>query len=357
MNIIIRTDASILIGTGHVMRSMTLAKQFERHGARVTFVCRKSEGNSISYLQSQGMKVITLPSIEQKSYDVQWELDAEGTIEIISKMNSEIDLIIVDHYGLDNRWEGMLRRFTRFIMVIDDLADRLHDCDLLLDQNYYVNMNERYSNLIPNHCIQMLGPDYVLLRDEFLKAANEPRNRTGKVSNILVFFGGTDPTNETIKTLKAISELNTLGIEINVIVGETNPKRYEIEQLCKEMSNTNFYCQVNNMAEMMRKADLAIGAGGATTWERCFLELPSLTIITASNQIEVTNTVEKMGGTICLGISKEVKKEGIQGSLSSLIKSPQKLIEMSIKCREIVNPLRGGTFSIVDKIRKVLVVS
>jgi len=339
MNIVIRTDASIGIGTGHVMRCLTLAKQLKRHGTEVTFVCREFEGNSISYLLGQKMNVVKLPIIGSVSQDEQWRLDAEGTISVIKEMDYEVDLIIVDHYGLDRRWESMLRSFTRRIMIIDDLADRPHDCDLLLDQNYYLNMNERYKSLVPEYCVQMVGPDYVLLRDEFLQIAVEPRERTGEINNILVFFGGTDPTGETIKTLEAIGEIDIHGVEINVVVGLSNPKRYEIAQMCDKMPKTNFHCQVNNMAELMRQADLAIGAGGSTTWERCLLGLPSLTVVLAENQFELTRTMAKQGSTIFLGESTILTKQCFQKAIMKSIQNPDRMKTISEKCMNIINPL------------------
>lgn len=334
MNIVIRTDASVEIGTGHVMRCLTLAKQLKRHGAEVTFVCCEFEGNSISYLQGEGMGVAVLPSIED---NFQWQLDAEETIVVIKEMNIEVDLVIVDHYGLDSSWESRLRRFTKKIMVIDDLADRPHDCDLLLDQNYYLNMNERYGKLVPEHCIQMLGPDYVLLRDEFMQAVKRPRERKGEINSILVFFGGTDPTGETIKTLKAIRDINIPEMKINVVVGAANPKRYETERLCSEMQNVNFYCQVSNMAELMWEADLAIGAGGATTWERCYLGLPSLTVVLAGNQLEVTKTIANQGATIYLGEGPDLTVESYQRAIMNSIQNPDSLKTMTDKCIEIID--------------------
>lgn len=334
MNIVIRTDASITIGTGHVMRCLTLAKQLKRHGVQVTFVCRNLEGNSISYLQSQGLCVATLPSDET---NLHWKLDAEDTIAAIKEMDNEVDLIIVDHYGLDRRWETELRNYAKRIMAIDDLADRLHNCDLLLDQNYYLDMKERYKGLVPNHCVQMLGPNYVLLRDEFLQITNKPRERTGEINNILVFFGGTDPTGETIKTLKAIRELDILQIEINVVVGASNPRCHEIELMCEGMVNTNFYCQVSNMAELMWKADLAIGAGGSTTWERCLVGLPSLTVVLAGNQLELTRTMANQGATIYLGESSELTKKSFHEAIEEIIQNPNYLQTMTEKCGKIID--------------------
>lgn len=350
MNIVIRTDASIEIGTGHVMRCLTLAKQLKRHGAEVTFVCRDFEGNSISYLQGQGIDTAILSIAEN---DVLWKTDAEKTISIIKEMNSAVDLIIVDHYGLDSCWESELRSYTRDIMVIDDLADRAHDCDLLLDQNYYLDMNERYSGLIPNHCGLMLGPDYILLRDEFLLAANEPRERTGEINNILVFFGGTDPTGETIRALEAIKELNITEIEINVVVGASNPKCREIELMCEGMLNTKFYCQVSNMAELMLKADLAIGAGGTTTWERCFLGLPTIVIITVDNQREVTNAVAKQGAIHCLGESFSVSKREIGQAIFYMLSNLDELDNINLCCQSLLDKEQIELYPVMKKILKL----
>lgn len=352
MNIVIRTDASIEIGTGHVMRCLTLAKQLKRHGGKVTFISRSLEGNSISYLLDQGMLVNILPSIGENESDMHWmkknwEKDAKETGAIIKEMDNGVDLIIVDHYGLGSGWESTLRGFTKYIMAIDDLADRLHDCDLLLDQNYYLNAEERYAVLVPGHCVQMLGPNYVLLREEFLQAVNEPRVRTGEINNILVFFGGTDPTGETIKTLEAFQELTIPEIEINVVVGESNPKRYEIEQMCKGMSNVKFYCQVSNMADLMWKADLAIGAGGSTTWERCLLGLPTIVVIIADNQREVTQAVAKHGSVIYLGEHFDVDKKQIQQCILNSLEDIAECIDISKLCLKLVDSRVVQTYPVL----------
>jgi UDP-2,4-diacetamido-2,4,6-trideoxy-beta-L-altropyranose hydrolase len=283
-----------------------------------------------------------------------WERDAKETSAIIKEMENGVDLIIVDHYGLGSCWESTLRGLTKYIMVIDDLADRPHDCDLLLDQNYYINADERYADLVANQCVQMLGPNYVLLREEFLQAANEPRVRTGEINNILVFFGGTDSTGETIKTLELIKKLGLHEIEFNVVIGGSNPKQYEIEQMCKGIQQTNFYCQVHNMAELMWKADLAIGAGGATTWERCLLGLPSLTIVLAENQREVTETLANKGATIYLGNNVELTKEYFQKAIIESIQNPVSMKKMSRNCAEIINVKMIEKYPVTNNIMELL---
>ena len=358
MNVVIRTDASIEIGTGHVMRCLTLAKQLKRHGAEVTFVCRDFEGNSISYIREQGISVCSLPSIDVSASDINWtkenwKLDAEKTVSVIKELDVEVDLLIVDHYGLDSRWESSVRNATKNIMVIDDLANRMHDCDLLLDQNYYLNMEGRYQGLLPVHCVQMLGPNYILLRDEFVQVASKPRVRTGKIKNILVFFGGTDPTGETIKTLKAIKELDIPEIRFNIVVGATNPRQQEIEQLCNEMSNANYYYHISNMAELMWEADLAIGAGGATTWERCIMGLPALVVVVADNQKVAAKALARQGILICLGDYIQVNSNDIKQKVLYLLKNPNILEEISTSCKKIMDPTRINLYATVDRVYKL----
>lgn len=307
------------------MRCLTLAKQLRSHGIETTFICRNFKGNSILFLKSQGVKVIVLPFPNNTNNDLQWvrqnwEIDATETISLIKDFNNSIDLIIVDHYALDIQWERKLRPCTGRIMVIDDLADRQHDCDLLLDQNYYLNMEGRYNDLVPRNCKRLLGPNYALLREEFYQAAEKPRVRSGKIDRILLFFGGTDPTGETVKVLEAIRELSISNLQVDVVVGSANPRKNQIEKKCSEIPNVTYYCQVDNMAELMMKADLSIGAGGSTTLERCFLGLPTATVVTAKNQLETTHALSDKGVILYWGLSSQLTSNDYKNRLKGLLK-------------------------------------
>lgn len=331
------------------MRCLTLAKQLKRFGANVVFVCRDLKGNSIKYLQSEGFEVFTTSSINfnDASLDLikdNWRKDVEETIMLTK--NIEIDCVVVDHYSLDRRWEEKMRNAANKILVIDDLANREHDCDYLLDQNYYPNMSSRYIDLVPEDCVLMLGPDYVLLRDEFIEAAKISRERTGEVENLLIFFGGTDPTGETLKTLKSIRRMDSLFKNIDVVVGNTNPDKYEIEMLCNVVNNTYFHCQINNMAELMMKADLSIGAGGSTTWERCLLGLPSIVIITAENQRELTDALNSK--KVLMKCSSNCFE--IDQKVSMLINNHKLIIEMSKQSSEIISIHKAKSYPVAKKI-------
>lgn len=140
----------------------------------------------------------------------------------------------------------------------------------------------------------IIGAALCIVKARISGSAKNLRQRDGTVRRILVFFGGADPSNETAKALHAIQLLNRPDIAVDVVIGSANPHRAEIEVLCAELPNTLFYCQVSNMAELMARADLAIGAGGSTSWERCCLGLPSIIIAVAQNQIQSVKTLSNL---------------------------------------------------------------
>ncbi len=359
MCVVIRTDASIELGTGHVMRCLTLAKQLERHGANVTFICRALEGNSTAYLISQGMNVLQLPIPKTELSHVQWmkehnSIDAAETIELIQALDTEVGLLIVDHYALDERFERALRPFTKKILVIDDLGNRRHDTDILLDQNTYFNMENRYYGLVPEHCTLLLGPNYLLLRDEFIEAVSFGRRIREEVNNLFVFFGGTDPSGETVKTLQALKELDLSDVEIDVVVGAMNPRRVEIEHLCAELTNVTYHCQISHMAQLMMKADIAIGAGGATTWERCFLGLPTLAIVIADNQLAATKYLHDREVIYYIGESERTSKESIIRALESMLADREKLKRLSTNSLNIINAEKIKESSVLQVVLQVL---
>jgi UDP-2,4-diacetamido-2,4,6-trideoxy-beta-L-altropyranose hydrolase len=334
MKIVIRLDSSITIGSGHLMRCLTLVDQLRDHGSTVYFVCRDLPGNFCSLVRNKGYDVRELV-VDSETVD--WQRDARQT-EMLLEEIQPIDWLIVDHYGLDIRWEQFMRQTVKKIMVIDDLANRVHDCDILLDQNLYSNMEDRYSKLVPKECICLLGPQYALLRSEFLKIGKDIRKHDGDIRRILIFFGGSDPSNETGKALEALFLLKKACIEADVIVGFANPHKDKIKTVCQKENNIRYHCQVDNMARLMLNADLAIGAGGTTAWERCYLGLPTITVIIAENQIELTENLAKNGAIFNLGWYENVSQIDIAKAIQYLIDNKNEVKTMSristnIMCR------------------------
>lgn len=328
---VIRADASTSIGSGHVMRCLTLAHRLKKEkNAKVVFVMRVLPGNLIGVVEKQGFEVLKLLPANQKYslrgyglwLTVPMEVDAQQTIEVLQHYLQEhgcevVDRLIVDSYALDEQWELMLRPYCREIMVIDDLANRKHDCDILLDQNFYLNKDVRYAGLVPEHCKMLLGPEHALLREEFYEAKKHLRKRDGNIKNILVFYGGSDLTNETEKAIKALVQLHDEGYSFtaDIITGVSNSRREKIEKICSKYHFFHYYCQVSNMAEFMNKADLMLGAGGSTTWERLYMELPDLVTAVAENQIQGCRDCSQAGIIEYLGINEDVRVDTILEAL------------------------------------------
>jgi UDP-2,4-diacetamido-2,4,6-trideoxy-beta-L-altropyranose hydrolase len=342
-----RTDSSLTIGTGHLYRCLTLADALRRRGASASFVCRELPGNLIPHVEGLDFPVLRLAPRNASGYPgsperpalpgkgIAWEIDARDTIHEFAGA-PRVDWLIVDHYGLDRRWEGEMRPFAERIMVIDDLADRPHDCDLLLDQNLHEFPDRRYEGLVPGHCRKIFGPRNALLRPEFIEAGKTSRGRDGVVRRILVFFGGTDRTNETSKALEALRRLGRQDIAVDVVAGGANPHRDQVRRLCLSMGNAGFHLQVGNMAELMAKADLAIGAPGTATWERCYLGLPAVTLVLAENQHSNAVQVSRAGATVNLGWHSEVDADRLAAAVGRLLDDPEKLKEMGSRGIELM---------------------
>ena len=347
MNVLIRVDSSTEIGSGHVMRCLTLARKLRNMGAEVTFVCSELQGNLIKLITKEFMVLsLIIPDAVQKVgsdedffqswLDLGWELDVEYIKNYLKADQNKLDWLIVDHYGIDRRWECSLRPFFKKIMVIDDLANRRHYCDVLLDQNFYSNPQARYEGLVPRSCMLYLGPQYALLRPEFEVERRQFKKQNGFVKKIMVFFGGSDPTNETCKALKALATFNAKDIEIDVVVGDQNKNKRKIKDLCRGNPNMNYFCQVDKMAELMVEADLAIGAGGTTTWERLYMGLPTLTIVVAENQKDTINDLANYGAIWNLGWYEDVSEEKLVSAIKYIFDNPQFLKELEDKSLTLI---------------------
>lgn len=288
-----RVDASSKIGTGHFMRSLTLADALKQRGVQIRFVSRHLPEHLCHMLVDKGHQFVLLDSIQNvvlldELAHAQWlgVSQAQDATDSIQALSDRVwDWLIVDHYALDSRWETMLRQTAKQIMVIDDLADRQHDCDVLLDQNFYADMQTRYISKVPESCQLLTGPRYALLRDEFRQLREDIKPCNGPVKRILIFFGGVDADNYTGHAVEALTEIEVSGLQVDVVIGSQHPCRVQIQEACAQHG---FIChvQTDKMAELMAAADLAIGAGGSATWERCCLGLPALSICVAANQLK-----------------------------------------------------------------------
>ncbi|RTE07935.1 UDP-2,4-diacetamido-2,4,6-trideoxy-beta-L-altropyranose hydrolase [Paenibacillus whitsoniae] len=344
MHVFVRVDGSTAIGTGHIMRCVLLAEMLVQAGASVSFIMRMGRGHLGDWVAQKGFQVFMLG----EEVFTQSE-DADKVIDIISEIGSD-GWMIVDHYGLDEQWEQRIGPYVKHIAVIDDLADRRHQCELLLDQNYTTNLEQRYHSLVPADCRLLLGPSYLLLRPEFLSMRKHMRKRKGSIKRILVFFGGSDPTNETMKVLNALEASQISGLYVDVVVGTANPVRVEIEEQCAR-SNYHYHCQIDYLSSLMNEADLSFGAGGVTMWERCYLGLPSAVTVVADNQTESTEAAARFGAIWNMGFYDDVYVQDYVEVLDRALLHPQDVVEMSERALQLLgNSTEAGLHPVVKTI-------
>ena len=340
-SILFRCDASLSIGSGHVMRCRTLARELERRGAPVTFLCRRQPGDLISLLE-QEFAVLALPEqplavcegLEGRDLYGAWlgcsqHTDAAQCLEALALAGiTNSSWLVADHYGLDALWEAQLLAGLAGadappkLLVIDDLADLPHQADLLLDQNFFGKATEqRYQGLVPPHCRQLLGPHYALLGPEYAQLHSLVPPRT-ELRRVLVFFGGVDPANLTGRALEALKDSALAHLAVDVVLGLQSPHRQAVEELVDHRPHTTLHGPLPSLAGLIARADLGIGAGGATTWERACLGMPSLVVAIAANQLPFAQALDQAGHLQLLGDGASVNAEQIRSALLARIAEP-----------------------------------
>jgi len=348
-----RVDASGQIGTGHLMRCLTLAEGLADRDVTSRFVCRHLPESLRILIEKKSHELVQLESskgqalVDELAHShwlgVSQAEDARATLHALA--DTQWNWLIVDHYGLDARWESLLRQTAKNILVIDDIADRCHDCDVLLDQNLYAEMESRYTGKVSPRCQLLLGPRYALLREEFRQQRQQVGLRSGRAKRVLIFFGGVDLDNYTARAIAALANIGRQDLSVDVVIGAQHPHRSEINVACR---THGFRChvQTTRMAELMASSEVAIGAGGSASWERCCLGLPTITVSLAANQFDIATALAHAGASLFLGNQEVATQENIQDALLGLFANPQRIGEMSEKAFLLVDGV--GLSRVVD---------
>lgn len=294
-------------------------------GATCIFVCREHEGHLGDRVRGAGFPVLMLPRRQSGAASqailthlgASQEDDAEETIAALRSVR--VDWLVVDHYSIDSLWERRLRRLTDNVLVVDDLTDRTHDCDVLLNQNMVASAPELYDHHLPESCRTLLGPRYALLDSDFAafrETLPDPRPRP---ETVLVSFGGSDTNNLTGMALSALCAPELAHLTAEVVIGENNPNYQQISAQVAQRPRTSAHFALGNLARLMARCDIAIGAGGTTAWERVCLKLPSLVVSLASNQSEVCRNLAFTGLVDYVGKWTELDVEAIRLGLVRLL--------------------------------------
>jgi UDP-2,4-diacetamido-2,4,6-trideoxy-beta-L-altropyranose hydrolase len=344
MNVAIRADASSRMGTGHVMRCLALAGAVQARGAQPTFICREHPGNLIATLRERSLPVAVLPAPARRAsttaedyadwLGVPESADADETVATLAGVNP--DWLVVDHYSLGIEWERRLRPHAATVLAIDDLI-RPHDCDALLDQNYSAQDERRYQGLVPGPCRVLSGPRYALLDSMYANRRDARPARDGTVRRVLVYFGGVDPFNLSGLALAALSAPEFAHLTVDLVIGTNHSQRDALERQANGRPGTVVHGTRPDLADLMLHADLAVGAGGVTTWERMCLGVPSLVVSLAENQRAACESLAADGLIEYLGDAGSVDPTGIRGALSRLLDDPERLAALSSRGRLLVD--------------------
>ncbi len=328
VNVCFRVDASATIGGGHVMRCLTLAKHLNKEGWDCTFVVSRETAQTVSALRESGFPVLEVAS-------------ATGA-EIAGL--GRFDIVIFDQYEIDATEEHRWRQISGSIVVIDDLGDREHDCDMLLDQNFGAT-REKYVGLVPVTCRTLVGSKYALLREEFsrLRASSLARRDAavpGPASRILVTMGMTDVggiTERICRHLIKFMDLTHYLGNVDVVLGTASQSFSFVSSLCERDSRFSIHVNVSNISELMSACDASIGAGGTTSWERCALGLPMANIVLADNQVDLCRQLSDSGACAYLGDSRTDSDAVIGSRIDAFLQGHETLVSYSRIARDIVD--------------------
>lgn len=327
MKIAVRVDAAPALGSGHVVRTLTLADALRAVGHEVTFVFAQLPAYLRDTLVANGHSALALAD-DAWSAPLGHEWDPARQSADFAAFRQAVaapDWVICDHYGLGAVWERAARGAGLRVMAIDDLG-RDHDCELLLDQNFYTDPGARYrAGAAPT---KLIGPRYALLRPAFAAARGRTAPRRGACERLLLFMGGIDAVDATSLALDAIEEANLQALPLDVVIGAAQPARGAIAARCAANAAWTLHVQTEDMAGLLARADLAIGAGGTATWERCALGVPTLAVELAANQREVLHEGARAGflyalegrltrGSLALHLQALVANPGLREHLSA----------------------------------------
>ena len=331
MKIIFRVDSSKKIGSGHLMRCLSISDLLIDEGAQVLFISCSNKGNFNSLVKEKGIPHKVIKNKLEKNLDNGEIEDANETIRLIK--DQSLDMIIIDHYSLGVRWERALKPYTKKIFVIDDLANREHDCDFLLDQNFVLNHEDRYRNKVPKKCNLFLGPQYALLQKDY--DSFKVRIRT-RVKRLLIFFGGHDNQCLSLVTLKCVLAMKLSNLYIDIVISSEDNSVDTMKKISKNNPKIFFHHNLPSLSALINKSDLAIGAGGISLWERCLLGLPAIVITVSDNQIESCKALSKVGAIKLLGHFDEFSEKVFVSALKKLISSKKELSLISKNAYDVM---------------------
>lgn len=344
--VLLRADGSRALGWGHLVRCFALALALEETGADPVFACARVPEALARAIRAR-FDLVPLPASgspaahARRPFALDEEADSSAVVAA-GEGRGGLDAVVADHYGIGRVWETRVRRHTSRLMVLDDLADRRHAADLLLDPSIPEDV-DRYERLLPSECKRLLGPRFALLRPEFaaMHAAAGVRRQTTP-GRVVLFAGGTDPLNATGLVLDAWASLDAGERALDVVIGADHGQRGDLERRCRSLPGVELHVQSDRMAELLARADLLIGAAGGVSWERCCMGVPALMFAAAENQERNMAQLAARRTGIALGRIGALDARDLAALIARVLSRPRLLQRMGRRGFDLVDGL-GAT--------------
>jgi UDP-2,4-diacetamido-2,4,6-trideoxy-beta-L-altropyranose hydrolase len=327
--LIVRADANVAMGVGHVMRCVALAQSWQDQGGRVTFVMAQSTPAIEQYLRKERLELVHSPAIPGSREDAR-------CLGEISK-ERDADWLIVDGYQFGQDYQLAIKQAGLKLLSVDDTGNCQHYfADVILNQNVTAS-EAMYPFREPYTCL-LLGSKYVVLRREFEPWRKWQRSFAAIAQRILVTMGGSDPDVLTLPLMKALSEIGGPDLRVIVVAGGSNPRVTELQQAANEIgSRIQLLADVRDMATIMADSDLAIICGGGTLWEALYMSCPTLTYSRPGIQQQIVEALSSSGGILDLGLAENFSESRLQTAVEGLISSIERRRSMSRRGREIID--------------------
>lgn len=323
MKFIFRADSSNAMGHGHIMRCLNLAQKLPEQ-KNIIFFCQNLQGNAFAAIEKAGYPIQIIPETHQQL------LDAKATLDFLKKISATEPIVcIVDHYQLDETWENILYPHITKMVVIDDLANRNHTCDILIDQSL-VNSQEDYSPKISKP-FKFIGGCNLILRDEFFHTPRQEQS-----PSIIICMGGSDPNNITLDILKNIHCNDEMLI--SVVIGSGYAYQNELADWVKlHTRKINILRNVQNMAETLAKHSLAIVSCGTTVLECCALGLPTIGIPIAGNQLATADYLRQRCAVEIINPDDEKCFHQLNKIIEHLFTNPVDRNQLAINAKQVIS--------------------
>jgi len=326
--LLVRADADAARGSGHVMRCLALVHAWRERGGPAWFLSRCANPALRERIQAAGAEFLSLAP------DASMELDLQSTLALITELTPSF--VVLDGYDFDLDYQRALRATGHRLMVIDDTVRLpLYDADVLLNQSLGAVRSNYNHN--PDATL-LLGPEYALLRREFVYWRSRLHTVPETARKILVTLGGSDPDNVTLKIIEALRQLETARLQIRVVAGPANPHIDELEHAAADFPGPlELLTAVPDMAPLMSWADLAVTGAGGTCWELACLGVPALSLVIAENQRSIAEELAAAGAVVNLGWHTDVAVERVATAVNGLLYSSFRRLRMSQQGRALVD--------------------